>query len=223
MTLKAWSRDEHAATSKRHMLIDALSWWLDSGKKRRLRFAWIGAISLVAACLGMLRMCNGDGDARAMSQIAEVDGHSGDDANQEAATVEARRSLSGMNEVEIPVQSIGFLLEDETGRGESFDDTEGAKASFDIYFMRPRDDGLNGVERIYKSVAATRSLAHESHVVLSVAEEDVPILLMLAQVGEFRLVRSQRTPDRSVQPELRLASRPWVRKLMGDDAVVVVP
>lgn len=223
MTPKAWFRDEQPATSKRHMLIDALCWWRDLGKKRRFRLACIGAISLAASCLAMLRMCNSDADARAMSQIAEVDVHSGDDANQGAEEVRARRSLSGMNEVEIPAQSIGFLLEDEAGRGESFDDTEGTQTSFDIYFMRPEDDGLNRVERIYKSVSARRSLAHESHVVLSVAEEDVPILLMLAQVGEFRLVRSQRAPDRSLQPELRLVSRPWVRKLMGDDAVVVVP
>lgn len=223
MTPKAWSRDEGAATSRRDMLIDAISWWRDLGKKRQLRFACIGSLSLAASCLVIFSMCNGDADARAMSQIAEVDVHSGDETSQESEEFGARRSLRGMNEVEIPVQSIGLLLEDETGRGDSFDDPHRAKTSFDIYFMRPGDDGLNRVERIYKSVATTRSLAHESHVVLSVAEEDVPILLMLAQVGEFRLVRSQRTPDRSVQPELRLASRPWVRKLMGDEAVVVVP
>lgn len=190
---------------------------------RQRLYGWLALVLGVVAVI----VFSGTKESDAHDQARRVYGHDADqthdDAPSESGSTRGAVPLQGMSEVEIPVRVSGFLFEDDNSRPGEVVSSGGRKSTFDLYFLRPSDTGGTRAERLYRRILVTRSPGHDGTIVLAVADEDVPVLLNLAQIGEYQLVRTSPASSDAVAREPSLRSRPWIRKIMGDESVVVVP
>ncbi len=197
-------------------------------RKARRVVAFLSFIAL-ASILGIMMLSSSRSGGSFGNEARDHGAHVASDSQNEPVLEDdpmlsrGQNPLAGLSHIEIPVRRSSFL----TQAGPWPDDAALAgdpQGAFDIYFVQGVGSGSPKVHRLYHRVAIARSLADGSQVVVAVADDDVPILLTLADLGEFLLVRSgSEQPDEHIGRQPSLRSRPWIQRLMDDESVVVVP
>ena len=132
--------------------------------------------------------------------------------------------LGAMNAVELHVRESTF-----------FQQIKGKErvlaASYDLYFLYQDDRSKSRAEVVFRRLALQSFDAETNRIEILVPEQDVPIILSLEMMGEYQLVRRSLRDRTSVEGEnahmdgqsIPLGDRDWVKQLVGDGSVVVVP
>jgi hypothetical protein len=132
--------------------------------------------------------------------------------------------LGGMNAVELHVRESAFF--------QQFKRKENAlAASYDLYFLYQDDRAKSRAEVVFRRLALQSFDAETSRIEILVPEQDVPVILSLEMMGEYQLVRRSlrdKAPDESENARvdgqsIPLGDRDWVKQLVGDGSVVVIP
>jgi hypothetical protein len=132
--------------------------------------------------------------------------------------------LGGMNAVELHVRESAFLQ--QLNRKEN-----PTSASYDLYFLYQDDRAKSRAEVVFRRLVLQSFDTETSRIEILVPERDVATILSLEMMGEYQLVRRslrQSPPEESENMPLEgrsipLGDRDWVRQLVGDGSVVVVP
>jgi hypothetical protein len=132
--------------------------------------------------------------------------------------------LGGMNAVELHVRESAFLQLPNRKENPT-------SASYDLYFLFQDDRAKSRAEVVFRRLALQSFDIETSRIEILVPEQDVAAILSLEMMGEYQLVRRslrQSPPEESENLPLEgqsipLGDRDWVRQLVGDGSVVVVP
>jgi hypothetical protein len=200
----------------------------------RAKFACLMVFIVVVVCVVWLLSPAKD-DSRSEKASALPAGHSQQafsniEGNRDSAksariaSPATQSGLGGMNAVELHVRESAFFQ--QLKRKETPLD-----ASYDLYFLYQDEKAKSRAEVVFRTLSLQSFDAETSRIEIQVPEQDVPIILSLEMMGEYQLVRrSLRSSDSSGPENIReqgqvvpLGEREWVRQLLGDGSVVVVP
>lgn len=132
--------------------------------------------------------------------------------------------LTGMSAVELHVRESTFLQ--ETNKK-----TNLLAASYDLYFLYQDEKVRSRAEVVFRNIALQSIDAGANRIEILVPDQDVGTILALEMMGEYQIVRrSLRDKQGDGAGKFRqqvlstpLGDRDWVKRLVGDDTVVVVP